>query len=122
TCGGGNPPKANACGCAAESDAAFCARNGKNCGSYTGTDNCGAARTANCGSTCGGSGATCGGGGNPNVCGCVDPAACAGKNCGTGTPNEFGGTVNTAACTGKNCGTVTSNCGGSLSLRDGLPT
>ena len=38
--------------CVAESDAAFCARRGKNCGAVAGDDNCGASRTvASCG-TC----------------------------------------------------------------------
>jgi hypothetical protein len=54
-------------GCTPESDATFCSRQGKNCGSFTGTDNCGASRTANCG-TCTAP-ATCGGGGTANVCG-----------------------------------------------------
>jgi hypothetical protein len=54
--------------CVRESDAAFCARRGKNCGSVTGTDNCGAARTvSNCGSCA--SPNSCGGAGVPNVCG-----------------------------------------------------
>lgn len=43
---------ADACGCQPESDLAFCARLGKTCGSVTATDNCGASRTAECG-TCG---------------------------------------------------------------------
>jgi chitinase len=37
-----------------ESDAAFCARYGKNCGWYTNVDNGGQARTANCGACAGG--------------------------------------------------------------------
>jgi hypothetical protein len=54
--------------CTAESDAAFCARQGANCGQVSGTDNCGQPRTvASCG-TCQGA-ETCGGGGTPNVCG-----------------------------------------------------
>ncbi|MBI4154144.1 carboxypeptidase regulatory-like domain-containing protein [Candidatus Woesearchaeota archaeon] len=35
--------------CTPESDSSFCSRYGKNCGSYTDTDNCGNTRTANCG-------------------------------------------------------------------------
>ena len=54
--------------CTAETDAAFCARQGASCGQVSGTDNCGQARTV---SSCGGcqSPETCGGGGTPNVCG-----------------------------------------------------
>ncbi|MBI4440527.1 hypothetical protein HY638_06140, partial [Candidatus Woesearchaeota archaeon] len=54
-------------GCAPESDSSFCSRYGKNCGSFTATDNCGNARTANCGSCT--SPQSCGGGGTANVCG-----------------------------------------------------
>ena len=36
--------------CTAESDAAFCTRLQKSCGPVSGTDNCGAPRTASCGS------------------------------------------------------------------------
>jgi hypothetical protein len=53
--------------CSAESDAAFCSRLAKNCGSVTASDNCGKSRTVACGSC--GSGKTCGGGGTANVCG-----------------------------------------------------
>jgi hypothetical protein len=54
--------------CSAESDAAFCSRLAKTCGSVTAADNCGTSRTVtNCG-TCG-SPLTCGGGGTANVCG-----------------------------------------------------
>jgi hypothetical protein len=54
--------------CTPESDAAFCSRLAKNCGSVTGTDNCGASRTvSSCGSCA--SPQTCGGGGTANVCG-----------------------------------------------------
>lgn len=51
SCGGGNLP--NVCGCAPESDWAFCTRTGHSCGSASGTDNCGNARTAtSCGGAC----------------------------------------------------------------------
>lgn len=53
--------------CTAESNTQFCARRSKNCGSVTGTDNCGATRTVSCGSCT--APATCGGGGTANVCG-----------------------------------------------------
>jgi hypothetical protein len=54
--------------CTAESDASFCSRLAKNCGSVTGADNCGTSRTVSgCGSCT--SPQTCGGGGTANVCG-----------------------------------------------------
>ena len=54
--------------CTGESDASFCSRLAKNCGSVTGTDNCGASRTVTSCGTCT-SPATCGSGGSANVCG-----------------------------------------------------
>ena len=54
--------------CAAESDAAFCTRVGKNCGKVTAPDNCGTSRAvASCGLCTGAQ--TCGGNGVANVCG-----------------------------------------------------
>ena len=54
--------------CVAETNSAFCARMGKNCGVLAGTDNCGITRSiASCG-TCA-SPQTCTGSGVPNVCG-----------------------------------------------------
>ncbi len=50
-------------GCTPETDAAFCTSQGKTCDSFTGVDNCGQTRTANCG-TCSGSTPACVG----NVC------------------------------------------------------
>ncbi len=50
TCGA-----AGICSCQPESDAAFCARLGKTCGSHADLDSCGAPRTARCGA-CSGSG------------------------------------------------------------------
>lgn len=80
-CNGGGI--ANICGC--EMDAAFCSRLGKNCDAFTGTDNCGQPRTANCGS-CNKS-QICGGG-IPNVCGYVRlvsvPDGTFQRNSGTG--------------------------------------
>lgn len=68
TCGGGDPGIANVCGCTPETNAEFCARNGKDCGTYSGTDNCGNARVvSNCGSCSGGE--VCGQS-TANVCGC----------------------------------------------------
>jgi poly(beta-D-mannuronate) lyase len=65
TCGGSGTP--NVCSCAPESNAAFCSRLGKSCGTVTGTDNCGQSRTVSSCGTCTAP-ATCGGGGTPNVC------------------------------------------------------
>ncbi len=111
TCGGGGTP--NVCGCATETDTAFCSRLGKNCGSVTALDNCGVSRTVICG-TCT-SPATCGGGGTPNVCGCAtetDTALCTrlGKNCGSLTATDKCGVDRTIS----SCGSCTppQYCGG----------
>ncbi|AKU90874.1 hypothetical protein AKJ08_1261 [Vulgatibacter incomptus] len=85
-------------GCDSESDAAFCARLGKTCGDVTGTDNCGNARTAACG-TCP-DGQTCG---DDNTCSCRtegDDAFCArvGKNCGEVTRADNCGDPRTVDC------------------------
>jgi len=48
TCGGGGG--LNQCGCAPESNTAFCTRNHASCGRITAQDNCGVSRTVNCGS------------------------------------------------------------------------
>jgi hypothetical protein len=88
--------------CVPENDTEFCSRYGKNCGTFTSTDNCGEPRTANCG-TCT-SPNTCGGGGVPNICGC-SPSTCGslGKNCDT-WPDGCGGTLNCGSCSaGYNC-------------------
>jgi hypothetical protein len=53
--------------CNVESDAQFCNRLGKDCGSVTAPDDCDVMRTANCGSCTMPS--SCGGGGTQNVCG-----------------------------------------------------
>jgi hypothetical protein len=65
TCGGGGTP--NECGCG-ETDSAFCTRFGKNCGTVTGNDICGKARTVPSCGTCP-SPQSCGGGGTVGVCG-----------------------------------------------------
>ncbi|MGC4114217.1 MAG: alpha-amylase family glycosyl hydrolase [Myxococcales bacterium] len=57
TCGA-----AGICSCLPESDQAFCSRLGRTCGTYANVDNCGAPRTARCGS-CAGSGSQSGDGG-----------------------------------------------------------
>jgi peptidoglycan/xylan/chitin deacetylase (PgdA/CDA1 family) len=109
TCGGAGT--ANVCGvpCQPESDAQFCARLGKNCGTVSGSDNCSSARTvASCG-TCSAP-ATCGGGGTPNVCEepCIpesDALFCErlGKTCGTVTGTDNCNTNRTVP----SCGTCT---------------
>jgi len=112
--------KDSTCGaasCTPESNGAFCARLGKNCGSVTGADNCGASRTvSSCGSCT--SPQTCGGGGKANVCGsptCTpesNSAFCArvGKNCGSVTGTDNCGATRTVS----SCGSCTSpdTCGG----------
>ncbi len=96
-CGGGAAP--NVCAaCTTEAESVFCTRLGKNCGSVSGTDNCGASRTASCGS-CGG-GELCSA---SNVCGCVaesNGAFCTrlAKDCGTVTDVDNCGAARVAAC------------------------
>lgn len=97
------------CACTAESEAAFCARLGKNCGAASAQDSCGVVRSvASCGvctQTCGVSG----------VCGCVaetDAALCTrvGAACGELTTFDNCGASRTVA----SCGGCTSpaSCGG----------
>jgi formylglycine-generating enzyme len=106
TCGGGGT--ANVCGCTPETDAAFCARLGKNCGSVTAADSCGASRTAvRCGSCV--PPQVCDGG---NVC-CTpeaDATFCArlGKNCGSVTANDNCGLRTVGSC--GTCGGTASEC------------
>jgi hypothetical protein len=54
--------------CTPETNTAFCARLGRNCGSVTANDNCGTSRTVGSCGTCTAP-QTCGGGGTANVCG-----------------------------------------------------
>ncbi len=82
--------------CVPESNAQFCSRLGKNCGSVTGVDNCQASRTANCGSCS--SPLTCGGSGTANVCGC--------------TPTTYTPALNTF-CDSRS---VTTNCGTTVTM------
>lgn len=102
---------ANVCGCNAETDAAFCARLGKNCDAVTAADNCGATRTASCG-TCP-TGKSCGGGGASNVCGCMmetDAQLCTkyAVSCGPVTIMDSCGVARNLQCgtcpSGKTCG------------------
>ncbi len=117
TCGGGGT--ANQCGCTPASDADLCAARGKNCGSVSATDNCGASRTLSCG-TCGGT-QTCGGGGTANVCGCTaesNAAFCSrlGKNCGSVTAADNCGASRTVASCGTCSGLNTCGGGGSTDV------
>jgi peptidoglycan/xylan/chitin deacetylase (PgdA/CDA1 family) len=80
-------PVALGASCTAESNAAFCARLGKTCGTVTANDNCGASRTVtSCGACT--SPETCGGGGASNVCGSPsnDDKTEGGSATGTGSP------------------------------------
>jgi hypothetical protein len=85
TCGAGGVD--NVCGCVSESQASFCQRHHKDCGQFTGADNCDLSRTVDCGACT--SPRSCAGSGTPNVCGVsgctpeTDAALCqaAKKNC-----------------------------------------
>jgi hypothetical protein len=97
TCGAGNtcvPP-----GCTPETNAAFCTRLGKECSAFSGYDNCGIGRSANCG--------TCT---QPKVCQSDNTCACPAENDAT-----------FCARLGKTCGNVSAadNCGKSRSATCG---
>jgi hypothetical protein len=102
TCGGGGVP--NVCGspsCTPESDVAFCARYGKDCDSFTSTDNCASSRTTDCGDCT--TPETCGGGGISNVCGCIpedDASFCSrhGKDCDAYSGDDNCGSSRTVYC------------------------
>ena len=108
TCGGGGV--ANVCDvgvCVPETNQIFCSRYGKDCGTFSGTDNCGQTRIISCG-TCVAP-ETCGGGGVTNVCDegiCVpetDQTFCSryGRACGVlSRIDNCGGarTVNCGSC------------------------
>jgi hypothetical protein len=80
------------CSCTPETEAQFCARLAKNCGSVTGIGNCGVSRTVNCGSCM--APATCGGAGVANVCGnTLDPTADAYVRDGSSANTNFGSDV-----------------------------
>jgi hypothetical protein len=83
--------------CTPESNSAFCARLGKNCGSVTAADNCGTTRTVTSCGTCTAP-QTCGGGGTANVCGTA-----AGGNCNapawSASATYSNGSIATANCT-----------------------
>jgi hypothetical protein len=88
--------------CTPETDQAFCARVGKQCGQFTGTDNCGGSRTANCG-TCSTS----------NAC---DEASCGGDNmCQTAHRPD------TAQCSTGDLCSVSDHCNGAGTCISGGP-
>jgi len=89
--------------CAPESNAVFCSRLAKNCGSVTAADNCGMSRTASCG-TCS-AGQACSG---ANVC-VANPE----QACGDGIDNDGDGSIDCADtdCATRSCGTGC-NCSG----------
>jgi formylglycine-generating enzyme len=128
TCSGGGT--ANVCGCTPETDTAFCARLGKNCGNVTAANNCGTSRTVSCG-TCTAPN-TCAGGGTANACACppeTDAAICSrlGKVCGPATATDNCSTSRTVAscgpcsgaadqcvegaCRGRQCAGLPATCG-----------
>jgi hypothetical protein len=79
--------------CIAESDASFCARQHKSCGTVAGTDNCGKSRTvSSCGSCS--SGTSCGGSGEPNVCGSTTTRIYEAE----GLANTMAGTATSSTC------------------------
>ncbi len=97
----------NVCGCVAENDAAFCARNRYACGTLATTDNCGVNRVTTCGS-CTNTNETCGAGGTMGVCGCTpesDTVICQsqGKSCGAITATDRCGASRAIS----SCGTCT---------------
>jgi hypothetical protein len=106
--------------CRPEDRAAFCARLGKNCGSVTGTDNCGNRRAeASCGA-CGGAD-TCGGGGVPSVCGASTRKAYEGE----ALASTLAGSTATSICPeaytkvigGQDPGVVAGACSGGAKIR-----
>lgn len=108
TCGSCSAPEtctsAGRCACTPESDAEFCARTGFECGSASGSDNCGRYRSV---ASCGVCSApeTCGGGGVAGTCACVPQ--CSGKVCG---PDGCGGTC--GSCPGNStCDATQTTCG-----------
>ena len=78
--------------CTPESGAALCTRLGKQCGSFTGTDNCGRTLTANCG-TCA-PGLTCGADNRANICGNANLRSYEGEALG----NTLAGTASGSTC------------------------
>ena len=102
--------------CQAEINSVFCIRLGKNCGTVSGTDNCGNSRTvADCsfGAGCS-AGQACGGGGVANVCGGTSCSPLQGSVCNTNTNCGGAFTCDGFTCAGgTNCVTLGQTCGGS---------
>ncbi len=99
--------------CVPETNAALCAKAGKNCEGIVATDTCGVARAIPTCGTCT-TPQTCGAQ-MPNVCGCVvesDTQFCSrlGKNCGPVTAMDNCGTTRTVASCGAMC-TSPQTCG-----------
>ena len=101
--------------CTPETNAAFCSRLGKNCGTVSAADNCGQTRSvSSCGSCT--SPQTCGGAGTPNVCGggttntpcsslCASPTPFAGPSFSSGSLGATAKCFQTVAnLNGSNCG------------------
>jgi subtilisin family serine protease len=101
--------------CTPETNAAFCSRLGKNCGTVSAADNCGQTRSvSSCGSCT--SPQTCGGAGSPNVCGagttntpcsslCASPTPFAGPSFSSGSLGATAKCFQTVAnLNGSNCG------------------
>lgn len=107
TCGGGG--SGGVCGCTAETDAAFCARNTRSCGALTAVDNCGRSRSVtSCGAcsgtnTCTAGTCSCPGETNLQFCSRL------GATCGTQTALDTCGQTRSVSC-----GTCTAprTCGG----------
>jgi uncharacterized protein YjbI with pentapeptide repeats len=105
--------------CTPESDASFCGRLGRNCGSVTATDNCGAVRSVAVCGTCAAP-LTCGGSGQANVCGNPNNSSYEAEALG----NTLAGTAYVAACNSyiKTLGTTglasIGSCSGGAKIRD----
>ena len=88
----------NQCICTPETDEAFCGRNNAQCGMFSGMDNCGSMRVANCG-TC--NEGTCESDNTCSVCqpeGATQFCARLGITCGDVTELDNCGDIRTAAC------------------------
>jgi hypothetical protein len=111
TCGAEVP---NVCGCASETDAQLCTRDGFQCGTVEVTDQCGVSRSINCGDCPGG--VPCGSA-RPNIC--CEPegvdALCSSNSaeCGSLTAVDNCGVSRTVECggcsNGSLCGVATAN-------------
>lgn len=116
SCGaGGTPGVCSTPVCKTELDSTFCARYGRDCGTFTAVDNCNSSRTRSCGSCS--RPQTCGGGGEEGQCGCTpetDSDFCArlGTTCGSAAAKDNCGVTRSVATCGscvlpETCGAVT---------------